>query len=43
MYRVCIQEYFRLVLCWEDCPLSESPLLEVSLHVTSPDTVTGYP
>ena len=31
-YRVCIQEYFRLVLCWEVCPLSECPLSEVSLY-----------
>ena len=32
-YRVCtIQEYFQLVLCWEVCPLSECPLLEVSSY-----------
>ena len=31
-YRVCIQEYFRLVL-WEVCPLSECPLSEVSLYM----------
>ena len=29
-YRVCIHEYFRLVLCWEVCPFSECPLSEVS-------------
>ena len=34
-YRVCIQEYFRLVLCWEVCPLSECPLSEVSLYFTN--------
>ena len=27
-----MQEYFRLVLCWEVCPLSECPLSEVSLY-----------
>ena len=26
---MCIHEYFWLVLCWEVCPLSEYPLLEV--------------
>ena len=26
-YRVCIHEYFRLVLFWEVCPLLECPLL----------------
>ena len=31
-YRLCIQEYFQLVLCWEVCPLSECPLSEVSLY-----------
>ena len=31
-YRVCINEYFRLFLCWELCPLSECPLSEVSLY-----------
>ena len=30
-YRVCIQEYFRLVLCWEICPLSECPLLVLQI------------
>ena len=29
---MCVQEYFRLVLCWEVCPLSECPLSEVSLY-----------
>ena len=32
-YRVCIHEYFQLVLCSEVCPLSECPLLEVSLYI----------
>ena len=30
---MCIHEYFRLVLCWEVCPLSECPLSEVSLYI----------
>ena len=34
-YRVCIHEYFWLVLCWEVCPLSECPLSEDSLQVFS--------
>ena len=32
-YRVCIHEYFRLVLCWEVCPLSECPLLEFHCNI----------
>ena len=31
---VCIQEYFRLVLCGV-CPLPECPLSEVSLYACS--------
>ena len=32
IYRLFIQEYSRLVLCWEVCPLLECPLSEVSLN-----------
>ena len=33
-YRACIHEYCRLVLCWEVCPLLESPLLDCTLVYT---------
>ena len=32
-YRVCIQEYFQLVLCWEACPLSECPFIGAFSHL----------
>ena len=39
-YRVCIQEYFRLILCWEVCPLSECLLFR---GFTVPDvSVRGW-
>ena len=42
-YRVCIQEYFRLVLCWEVCPLSECPLSEVSQYVFASNILLYMP
>ena len=33
-YTVCVREYFRLVLCWEVCLLSDCPLLEVHCNAT---------